>query len=1150
MRMGTRGLRILLTVVVLFAAYSTGLTQVVSPLPGGVAVVSGGDNVQQAFNLVNNGDAAFHYNFFIQSGGPANGRDARGGPDEMEYEWRDSDEDDGPVYEWIDIINLEATRNLQANDDDSLYGMFDLGFEFPFYGEVYNEIGIDANGFATLLPAFNYFPFINAWQNLPNDAPPGTFLAVNYQDLNPAVGGAIYFWTDGNTAVVTWNEIPHFADGGGNQARWTFQLIINSDGFIKYQYQTVGIYDGPVDMCIGLQNEAKNLGFTVAMRDRDYIQEEKAVAFGPPAAWINWVQVEPQAGDLARGAEQEVVLSFLPGNHEDGYYWANVIFDVRALGIRQITPVVMSLNSPVGSIEGTITDAATNEPVAGALVSLDDVGMWMTTGDDGSYSFANLPPRTYQLSASADNFNDFDFGDIAVEAEQVADGSIELLHGEFTPSIERVVQQLGPDTDTEINFSVANRGNATVHFTTDRRLVGDANAAPMEVRRTLNVGANVDDDRVEGVVFADGHFYICGAAGDATNQVYELDENGEETNRFDQAGHSRYGYKDLEYDGEWIWGAGEDSIFAFNTAGEVQRRFRGPHNPDNNLAWDPVREVLWVAGTTTNISALTRDGQVVGGDLNRRGLRIYGLACFPEDPDGFDLYIMTQPVAGAMRLYKMNPDNNDTAFVHSFDFGDGGTGAGIYITNQLDVYSWVMLLMSNVTPDQGGDKLQLVQLAARRDWMQISPAQGELEANSALDFTLTLDATGLPETEFNGEIVFMHDARGSQTIIPITLNVVLGPVHTIRDYPLTMGWNTISANLQPDNADMPTALAALNEQGLVVMMKDGQGHFYRPADDFNNIPPWDVTQGYQIKVRQDAMLQLEGTTVMADDAIPLHQGWQTVAYYPRNQVEATIGLSGIVEQLQVGKDGYGGFYLPAYDFSCMEPLKEGQGYQLKLAADAELIYQMMGQDRAPSAPRQAEPVHYAYPEPTGSNMSLLLLDVPEGEFAAVQNGRIVGAGVAAGERCGFPVYGDDPSTAIIEGAIDNGEIEIRYWNGEAEEILSIEPVEGKFRYESDGVVVGRAVGVALLPTTLRISSIYPNPFNGQTTISFGIDRAVPTSLVAYDLNGREAARIFDGVPRTGYHTATWNADRLPSGIYMLRLESAGRARVAKVALIK
>ena len=102
----------------------------------------------------------------------------------------------------------------------------------------------------------------------------------------------------------------------------------------------------------------------------------------------------------------------------------------------------------------------------------------------------------------------------------------------------------------------------------------------------------------------------------------------------------------------------------------------------------------------------------------------------------------------------------------------------------------------------------------------------------------------------------------------------------------------------------------------------------------------------------------------------------------------------------------------------------------------------------------------------------------------------------------------------------------------------------KLVYNSAGDMDG------LMPVEYGLRSIYPNPFNSVTSITFGADKSEHIRLIAYDISGREVVRLFDGVPRRGYHRLAWRADTVPTGVYLLRLESPGRTRVAKVALVK
>ena len=88
------------------------------------------------------------------------------------------------------------------------------------------------------------------------------------------------------------------------------------------------------------------------------------------------------------------------------------------------------------------------------------------------------------------------------------------------------------------------------------------------------------------------------------------------------------------------------------------------------------------------------------------------------------------------------------------------------------------------------------------------------------------------------------------------------------------------------------------------------------------------------------------------------------------------------------------------------------------------------------------------------------------------------------------------------------------------------------------------------PAQFELFEPYPNPFNSITTIGFNIDRSHQTVLTIHDISGRTLSRLYDAVPTVGYHRINWNASELPSGIYLLRIESEGRYQIMKIALIR
>ena len=66
-------------------------------------------------------------------------------------------------------------------------------------------------------------------------------------------------------------------------------------------------------------------------------------------------------------------------------------------------------------------------------------------------------------------------------------------------------------------------------------------------------------------------------------------------------------------------------------------------------------------------------------------------------------------------------------------------------------------------------------------------------------------------------------------------------------------------------------------------------------------------------------------------------------------------------------------------------------------------------------------------------------------------------------------------------------------------------------------------------------SVFPNPARESSTLVFLLDRPADVRLSAYDVLGREVARLADGVLDAGRHEVVFDASALPSGIYLLRM---------------
>jgi hypothetical protein len=90
---------------------------------------------------------------------------------------------------------------------------------------------------------------------------------------------------------------------------------------------------------------------------------------------------------------------------------------------------------------------------------------------------------------------------------------------------------------------------------------------------------------------------------------------------------------------------------------------------------------------------------------------------------------------------------------------------------------------------------------------------------------------------------------------------------------------------------------------------------------------------------------------------------------------------------------------------------------------------------------------------------------------------------------------------------------------------------------------------APVPQELTLS-VFPNPFNATTVISFTVPHEGKIKLLLYDITGRLTRVIEEGRVEAGAHQVLLNAEGMASGIYFVRLESGKYAKTVKLAVVK
>jgi len=138
----------------------------------------------------------------------------------------------------VGAINPNLGTNLALGDDAST-GALPLGFSFPFFGTSYSSVFTNSNGYVTFAAASGFINF-NSGSDLSTvlDRIAEGFprIAGLWNDLDPTLGGGVFFNALPDRVLITWNAVPRFGAPGTSH---TFQITLFPSGGIQLTYGSI-----------------------------------------------------------------------------------------------------------------------------------------------------------------------------------------------------------------------------------------------------------------------------------------------------------------------------------------------------------------------------------------------------------------------------------------------------------------------------------------------------------------------------------------------------------------------------------------------------------------------------------------------------------------------------------------------------------------------------------------------------------------------------------------------------------------------------------------------------------------------------------------------------------------------------------------------
>ncbi len=488
---------------------------------------------------------------------------------------------------------------------------------------------------------------------------------------------------------------------------------------------------------------------------------------------IDWLRVEPQQIRIQPNDTIPISVTLrLPNNIELGQYntGINIFIDDNDTPYMLI-PVRFFAVRGFGSIEGYVINTETMNGLPNALVHFNGLPFETLTDPTGYFTINPIPAWQYNITITHPQFQPYESEEFEIEPNQNVFKEINLLFARCLVEPEAIIDTIDQHQTDEIIVTITNTGTGPLDFrlTTQFRQRGNEPWSLVQMILTTDI---VSDEYIYGVAFVDGRFFISGSNNEqGLGKIYVLDRYGNYLYDFHQFVQLSRGIYDLTWDGELLWGVDGGRILGFNDNGELRSTIPSPINPGRAIAWDEQRQLFWICNIQTDILGVDRRGQIVQRIPRNRSLSIYGLAVFPIDTTGYNLYILSLNPNQTLRVYKVNPLTGEYLWVSNLEMVGEMSPNGFFITPNYDYSSWCAMAMFNDN-NTGYDILDVFYLQQQDSWMFLNETEGTVPPQFGQDISVFLNSGDIPyDTDLCGQITIEHNGRGENIVIPVVMRV-------------------------------------------------------------------------------------------------------------------------------------------------------------------------------------------------------------------------------------------------------------------------------------------------------------------------------------------------------------------------------------------
>ena len=130
--------------------------------------------------------------------------------------------------------------------------------------------------------------------------------------------------------------------------------------------------------------------------------------------------------------------------------------------------------------------------------------------------------------------------------------------------------------------------------------------------------------------------------------------------------------------------------------------------------------------------------------------------------------------------------------------------------------------------------------------------------------------------------------------------------------------------------------------------------------------------------------------------------------------------------------------------------------------------------------------------------------------------------------------------SFIDGAVSRGLYKYR---------LKQINTDGSFEY-SEIIEVQFGIEFGTVPSEYFLEQNYPNPFNSTTILKFALPKTAGVKIEVFNALGQKVITLLDKQMPGGFHKLEFNAQYLPSGVYVYKITAGQFQDVKKMLFLR